>query len=60
MARFQKNEKMTPRPDHEPKFDLKKNKFDRKIFLLVSLALFVVALLIAGIVLIYELGLWNI
>lgn len=59
MARFQKNEKMTPRPENEPKFDFNKNKFDRKIILIVSLALFVIALLIGGLVLIYELGLWS-
>lgn len=59
MARYQKNEKMTPRPDHEPKFDIKKNKFDRKIFLFVVLALFIIAALVVGLVLIYEYGLWN-
>lgn len=59
MARFQKKEKMTPRPDHEPKFDLRKNKFDRKIILYVSLALLIVLILIGALVLVYELGLWT-
>ena len=59
MFNFDKNNKMTPRPDHEPKFD-PSNKTDRKIVSLVLISLLVVAVLVSGLILIYELGLWSV
>ncbi len=59
MFNFDKNNKMTPRPDHEPKFD-PSNKTDRKIVALVLISLLVVAVLVSGLILIYELGLWSV
>lgn len=59
MLNFDKNNKMTPRPDSEPKFD-PANKTDRKIILFVVLGMLIVAVLIGAIALIYELGLWSI
>ncbi|NCA96825.1 MAG: hypothetical protein EOM77_01380 [Bacteroidia bacterium] len=57
MFNYDRNKKMTPRPDHEPKFD-PSNKTDRRIVLLVLISLFVVAILITGLVLIYQFNLW--
>ena len=57
MLNFDKNNKMTPRPDSEPKFD-PKNKLDRKIVTFALLGLLVVAVLIAVLVVIIELDLW--
>ncbi|MDD4005982.1 MAG: hypothetical protein PHD98_02310 [Bacilli bacterium] len=58
MANFDKNNKLTPRPDHEPKFD-PSNKVDRKIVTLAIISLIVVAVLVATLVIVYELGLWT-
>ena len=57
MLNFDKNNKMTPRPDSDPKIDPKTN-LDRKIVTFALLGLFVVAVLIAVLVVVIELDLW--
>ncbi|MDY0345658.1 MAG: hypothetical protein WCX85_02100 [Bacilli bacterium] len=57
MLNLDKNNKMTPRPDNEPKFD-PKSKLDRKIISLALIGLLVVAILIAALVIVIELDLW--
>lgn len=59
MFNYDRNKKMTPRPDHEPKFDAS-NKTDRRIVLLVLISLLVVAVLIAALILVYEFNLWTV
>ena len=59
MFDFDKNHKMTPRPDNEPKFN-PKNKLDRKIVTMALVAMLVVAVLIAILVIVIELDLWTI
>ncbi len=55
MLNYGKNKEMTKRPDKEPSFSLK-NKFDKKIILVILISLLVIASLTTILILCYTLG----